>query len=102
MRYLLTSFLCVFAVTLTAQTSTAVTFSVDMNGETVSPNGVHIAGGFQGWDPVATELTDDDMDGIYTFSLDVVGPALLEFKFINGNSWDFVEDVPGACQVEVS
>ncbi len=99
--YLSFALLC-FSVTFFAQTSTTVTFSVDMNGETVSPEGVHIAGGFQGWDPVATELTDDDMDGIYTFSLDVVGPALLEFKFINGNSWDFVEDVPGACQVEVS
>jgi hypothetical protein len=99
--YLFFTLLC-FSATFSAQTSTNVTFSVDMNGETVSPDGVHIAGGFQGWDPVATELTDDDMDGIYTFSLDVVGPALLEFKFINGNSWDFVEDVPGACQVEVS
>ena len=99
--YLFFALLC-FSVTFSAQTSTTVTFSVDMNGEIVSPEGVHIAGGFQGWDPVATELTDDDMDGIYTFSLDVVGPALLEFKFINGNSWDFVEDVPGACQVEVS
>ena len=26
----------------------------------------------------------------------------LEFKFINGMAWDFVEDVPNACQVEVA
>ena len=87
---------------LSAQTTT-VTFSVDMNGETVSANGVHIAGSFQAWDATATELTDDDMDGVYSISIDVpvTTPMLLEFKFLNGNDWDSVEDVPDACQVEV-
>jgi len=87
---------------LSAQTTT-VTFSVDMNGETVSENGVHIAGSFQGWDAAATVLTDDDMDGVYSISIDVpvTTPMLLEFKFLNGNDWDSVEDVPDACQVEV-
>ncbi|MGY8929519.1 MAG: hypothetical protein ACKVHK_07600, partial [Flavobacteriales bacterium] len=55
-----------FSATFSAQTSTNVTFSVDMSGEIVSPDGVHIAGGFQGWDPALTELTDDDMDGVYS------------------------------------
>ena len=89
---------------LSAQTTTTVTFSVDMNGETVSANGVHIAGSFQElWDPAAIELTDDDMDGVYSISIDVpvTTPMLLEFKFLNGNDWGSVEDVPDACQVEV-
>ncbi|PCJ81532.1 MAG: hypothetical protein COA49_05430 [Bacteroidetes bacterium] len=84
-----------------AQTTTNVTFSVDMNNEVVSANGVHIAGSFQDWNPASTELTDTDMDGVYTISIDVADPSLLEFKFINGNDWSSVEDVPDACQVEV-
>ncbi|MED5426592.1 MAG: CBM20 domain-containing protein, partial [Candidatus Neomarinimicrobiota bacterium] len=31
----------------------SITFQVDMNFETVSANGVHIAGSMQGWDPAA-------------------------------------------------
>ena len=87
------------AVFASAQAS--VTFSVDMSNETVSGDGVHIAGGFQGWDPAATLLSDDDMDGIWEITLNLeVGTH--EFKFINGAAWDYVEDVPSACQVEIN
>ncbi|MGY8917583.1 MAG: T9SS type A sorting domain-containing protein [Flavobacteriales bacterium] len=103
MKHLYSFFtLICFSAILSAQTTTNVTFSVDMSSETVSADGVHVAGDFQGWDPASSELTDDDMDGVYTLSIDVAAPALLQFKFINGNSWDTVEDVPDACQVEVS
>ena len=33
-----------------------VTLNVDMSNVTVSENGVHVAGSFQGWDPAATPL----------------------------------------------
>ena len=79
----------------------AVTLQVDMNEQTVSPDGVHVAGGFQGWDPMATPLADDDMDGIWAVTLDLE-PGTHEYKFINGASWDVVEDVPPTCQVEVA
>ena len=79
-----------------------VTFQVDMNNETVSSDGIHIAGGFQGWDPSATLLTDDDSDGVYELTIELPADSTYEFKFINGASWDFVEDVPPTCQVEVS
>ena len=79
-----------------------VTFQVDMNNETVSADGVHIAGGFQGWDPAATLLTDDDLDGVYEVTVELAADNTYEFKFINGNSWDFMEDVPPTCQVEVT
>lgn len=79
----------------------AVTLQVDMSNETVAAEGVHVAGSFQGWDPVATVMSDDDMDNVYEVTLDME-PGVHEFKFINGMSWDFVEDVPSACQVEVN
>jgi len=34
-----------------------ITFQVDMTNETVSPDGVHVAGSFQEWDPAATLLS---------------------------------------------
>ena len=72
--------------TVQAQT-VPVTFSVDMNNETVAAEGVHVAGNFQGWDPAATMLSDDDMDGVYTLTVDVSDTlGLVEYKFINGNA----------------
>ena len=78
--------------------TTAVTFSVDMNNETVSADGVHIAGGFQGWDPGSTLLTDANSDGIYEVTLDLPVESTYEFKFINGNAWGNDEIIPQACQ----
>jgi hypothetical protein len=99
---------------LTAQV--AVTFNVDMTGQTVSENGVHIAGNFndpdeggteypadynaayQNWNPGSVELTDDDLDGIYSVTMMLL-PARYEFKFINNNVWDSgVENIPSTCQ----
>jgi hypothetical protein len=37
-----------------------VTFQVNMQDQTVSANGVHLAGNFQGWDAASTEMTDVD------------------------------------------
>jgi 1,4-alpha-glucan branching enzyme len=74
-----------------------VTFAVNMNNETVSPNGVHIAGTFQGWNPSSTEMTDTDGDGIYTYATEIMSGSNLSFKFINGNTWNNDEQVPAEC-----
>ena len=42
-----------------------VTFRVDMQYQTVSSNGVHVAGSMQGWNPSSTALSDNDGDNIY-------------------------------------
>jgi len=97
-----------------AQAQVAVTFNVDMNGQTVSANGVHIAGNFNdvnydgtaenaayvNWNPSAIALADQG-NGIWSVTLNLVAERY-EFKFINGNDWPMVEDVPAACQVEVN
>ncbi|MBT4281700.1 MAG: hypothetical protein HOD98_00200, partial [Candidatus Marinimicrobia bacterium] len=87
--------------------NTLVTFLVDMSTQDVSANGVHIAGAMQGWDPAATELLDDDGDGIYEVTLDIEAGDY-EFKFINGDAWggesddEWAGDDPQGldCQVE--
>ena len=68
-------------------TEVYVTFNVDMNFETVSEAGVHIAGSFQGWDPAATELFDENGDGVYSTMLSLTSGDTVEYKYINGDAW---------------
>ncbi len=74
------------------------TLAVDMTGLSVSPQGVHVAGDFQGWDPAGTPLVDQ---GNGLWSSDVLLPeGLIVFKFINGNAWGSEETVDSACGLQ--
>lgn len=65
---------------------TLTTFSVDMNMQTVSPDGVRIAGQFSNWGDI--DMTDDDGDGIYTVTLEL-NKSVYEYKFKNGpDGWE--------------
>ena len=77
-----------------------VAFIVDMNGQTVSPNGVHVAGNFQGWSPSTTALINAPVlpPNFYGMVLDIPANQVIEFKIINGNDWPFAESVPAICQ----
>ncbi|MFM9986877.1 MAG: lectin-like domain-containing protein [Flavobacteriales bacterium] len=77
---------------------TPVTFSVDMSQQIVSPNGIHIAGDFQGWDPASTAMIDMG-NGIYSITIDLP-PGTYYFKFINGNAWGTDELVPTTCGID--
>ncbi|HJM96296.1 MAG TPA: LamG-like jellyroll fold domain-containing protein, partial [Candidatus Marinimicrobia bacterium] len=74
-----------------------VFFNLDLTDQAVSNNGVHIAGTFQGWDSAANEMTDDDGNGIYSYAAAFTPGDTIEYKFINGNSWDdpadYVDDL---------
>lgn len=91
-------FAVAFATSATAQVN--VTFTVDMSEATPSEDGVHLAGGFQGWDPSGTPMTDLG-SGIYSITLSLE-PGEHEFKFINGDDWPFEEVVPDACRADLS
>ena len=73
--------------------------SVNMNQQTVSTNGVHLAGNFQGWNPSATAMTDANGDGVYEYTISTFVGEKIEYKFINGNAWGSDESVPVACRV---
>jgi hypothetical protein len=73
-----------------------VTFRVDMSQQTVSANGVHVAGSMQGWNPGGTQLSDANGDGIYEVTLQLAA-ASYQYKFVNGNAWGGDEAVPSAC-----
>jgi len=75
-------------------------FKVDMRNEaSISPNGVHVAGNFQGWDTAATYLYSFDGDIFeYITYVDSGMPSFEhEFKYFNGNSSGTQENVPTAC-----
>lgn len=90
-----------------------VMFRVDMTGQTVGANGVHMPGNFKdvnydgvfenpnlvNWDAGSNALTDPDLDNIYTVVLDLAPNLAYEFKFINGNDWPGSENVPSLSQV---
>jgi alpha-amylase len=78
-----------------------------MRQQTVSAQGVHVAGSFQqaagfdsNWNPAATPLSDPDGDGIWETTV-TVPRGLYHFKYINGNSWDHQPELPPAqCGVD--
>ncbi|NCC73054.1 MAG: hypothetical protein EOM06_06615, partial [Sphingobacteriia bacterium] len=77
---------------------TEVIFRVDMSNEIISPNGVHIAGGFQGWNPGATLMTSSG-NNIFTYTTVLPSGTYQEYKFINGTTWEESENVPDPCGV---
>lgn len=90
------SFVCLALISFNANAFN-VTFQLDLSTAAISPMGPHIAGAFQGWDPAATALTDDNCDFIYEVTLDVAAGDY-EFKFVNGNAWGTDETaIPAAC-----
>lgn len=73
-----------------------VTFYVDMTNETVSPNGVHLMGSFQGNDPSSTPMTNVAY-GIYSVTVTIDGNTLHTYRFVNGDMIGDAEAVAGAC-----
>ena len=108
MKYLVHLFIIIIMSgisNITLAQTYSVTFKINMSKESVSSNGVHIAGNFQteagykeDWDPAATPLSDSDNDEIYETTLDIP-QGVYEFKFVNGNTWDGGETPPGECTV---
>jgi glycosidase len=98
------SFLLLFFVTAAVGYAQPVplTFRVDMSQETLSPNGVHVAGNFQAaagysgdWMPGATMLSDPNGDSVYELTVEVP-PGTYQYKFINGSGWGEKPELPPA------
>ena len=64
-----------------------VTFRVNMALLTVSTNGVHIAGNFQGWSPSTTLMSDINGDDIYEYTALLATGTQVQYKYVNGNAW---------------
>lgn len=106
MKKLLLSIMAV--ATLGVVQAKKVKFQVDMTGQTISPNGVHVAGNFQAaagasgnWKPGETALSNGGSGNIYSVIVDIPANAIYEFKYINDNNWGSGEEsIPAISKVE--
>jgi len=73
-----------------------ITFQVDMSDETVDPNGVHLLGSFNGYDPSTLAMTDIG-GGIWEIVVAITSGQTIEYAFVNGTSLLVQESVDVAC-----
>lgn len=66
-----------------------VRFQVDMSQQTISPDGVFLAGSFNGFNPTANEMTAIAA-GVYETTVALPSNAQVSYKFVNGNSFELV------------
>ena len=66
-----------------------------MNVAGANPAGIFVAGDFIAWD--FTQMADEDGDGVFSYTQLVAANSTVQFKYMNGPGWDFVENVPAAC-----
>ncbi len=75
-----------------------IVFRVDMSGQVVSPQGVHLSGSFNAWSATANPMTAIG-NGVFVDTLSLDTTLSVEYKFINGNTFFGQEAVPSACGV---
>jgi hypothetical protein len=87
-----------FSMCTACPVSVNVTFRVNMQNETVSPNGVHVAGTFNGWNYGQTFMNPTG-GTVYETSMVMDEGNYHEFRFVNGITAGDSEILPGACSV---
>ncbi|PHI21885.1 hypothetical protein CEQ90_00945 [Lewinellaceae bacterium SD302] len=82
-----------------------VRFAVNMGDVAVDPTGVFLVGDFQeaagyadNWDPASIPLQDVNADGTWSVEL-TIPEGEYRYLFVNGNSLDGLETVPGDCSI---
>ncbi|AUS05062.1 T9SS type A sorting domain-containing protein [Pseudotamlana carrageenivorans] len=73
-----------------------VIFRVDLGSEIISPNGIHIVGSLNGWDPSITTLTQEGSTTIYSTVIPLT-EGWYAYKFVNGNTWGAEESPSAPC-----
>ena len=80
------------------QAQVDITFRVDMSNETVSADGVHVAGDLNGWSTTNDLLTDQG-GGIYMVTVSLEPGRDIQYKYLNGNAWGTEEAAPTNCTI---
>lgn len=83
----------------------SVKFAINMRGQTISPDGVHVMGNFQeaagftqNWDASSIQLEDVNADNTYEIEL-TLPAGDYEYLFVNGNETVAAEVLPSDCAV---
>lgn len=95
-------FLLGFAILTLGLQARVVKFSVDMAGQEISPNGVHVTGDFQelagfpggDWSPNSTPLAREGQTTIYSTLVSIPAFRYYEYRFVNGDQFYETEFVP--------
>ena len=75
----------------------AVTWTLDLNGEPPSADGIFLVGGFNDWTIGVDQLVQSELNPNYYHITKELPAGLNEYKFVNGLTWDEVEPVAAAC-----
>ncbi len=96
----------IFIISFQLCSAKIVKFSVDMTGQTISPNGVHVSGDFQteagfpsDWDSKSTPLVKELGTDIYSVLVTIPAFRRYEYKFVNGDQFYEVEFVPEKSRI---
>jgi hypothetical protein len=99
---------CFILLGLNTLSAKKVKLSVNMTGQTINPNGLHVSGDFQtlagydggDWNSATTALTvDPNNPKIFIVIVDIPAGRKYEFKFVNGDLFYEVEFVPEESRV---
>jgi len=92
MKQLYILFFLMFSLGYSRAQMVEVTFQVDANElaltKKIFSKGIHVVGGFQGWDPAKTPMSDPEGDGTWTFTTMIENGTQIEYKFNNSDSWN--------------
>lgn len=80
---------CFGSCTNCVGSATLVTFQVDMSQQSVSPDGVFLAGSFNGFSTTANEMTAL-AGGIYETTIALPANAQVTYKFVNGSTFELI------------
>lgn len=84
-----------------------VKFAVNMNGQVINANGIHVSGDFQtaagyaggDWQADVTLMNKETDTNIYSVVVDIPAFSKYEYKFVNGDQFYEVEFVPVESRV---
>lgn len=99
-------FIACFLCMVYAGQAKKIKFAVDMTGQTVSVNGVHLVGDFQAmiglgpdWDPSKIQLSQEGSTALYSIILNLPAFRKYEYRFVNGDLSYEAEFVPEESRV---
>jgi len=95
-NYFIVLMTLVMLVSFQTNAQVDVTFKVDMTGQTVDANGVHVVGSINGWNTSANQLTQEGATNIYSAVIQL-NEGWYEYKFLNGNAWGTEESASYPC-----
>ena len=96
MKLFITTILCA-AYAAIGMGQATVTWTLDLNGEAPSADGIFLVGSFNDWTIGVDQLVQSDLNPNYYHITKELPAGLNEYKFVNGLTWDGVEPVAAAC-----